>query len=228
MGILSSVWHAITGAVRVIGRLIATGWGLFVGIFDLFLGFLTWPPKNLRYQVFVLSDAKGPLIDPAAVQPSIDFLTKTYKDRFNVKVIPCGKPAVQIIDGPAPSAALDVSCGGGALSGEFGEAGDFFAQHLAGWNALPISVGFPVSIFIVRGMTGTSDACSIGPLTDYVTMTPSAVRELNVMAHETGHSCSLWHSGSNSNLMWPDPSRGNDAKWFQKNLLRSSRHVQYF
>jgi hypothetical protein len=227
MGFLSSVWHAIKGAVRVIGRVIATAWGLLVGIFDLLLGFLTWPQKKLRYQVFILSDDKGPLIDPAALQPSIDFLTRTYKDRFNVKVIPYGRPGVQIIEGTAPPAALDVSCGGGALSNEFGDAGEFFAQHLAGWNAIPISLGFPVTIFIVRSMTD-ADGCSIGPLSDYVTMTPSAVGELNVMAHETGHSCSLWHSRTHSNLMWHDPSRGNNAKWFQKSLLRSSRHVEYF
>jgi hypothetical protein len=85
-------------------------------------------------------------------------------------VIPYGKPGVQIIEGAAPTAALDVSCAGGAFSGEFEEAGDFFAKHLAGWNVIPISLGFPVSIFIVRSMIG-ADGCSIGPLTDYVTMT---------------------------------------------------------
>jgi hypothetical protein len=228
MGFLSSVWHAIKGVGRVLGRLLATGWGLIWGMGDFLLGFLTWPPKKLRYQVFILSDEKGPVIDPAAVQSSIDFFTKTYKDRFNVKVIPYGKPGVQILEGVAPKAALDVSCGGGALSNEFGEAGDFFAKHLAGWNVIPISLTFPVSIFIVRSMIGGADGCSIGPLSDYVTMTPSAVSKLNVMAHETGHSCSLWHSGSHSNLMWHDASRGNEVKWFQKNLLRSSRHVQYF
>jgi hypothetical protein len=226
MGFLSDLWNVVKGVGRVIGRVIATVWGLLVGIFDFLLGFLTWPPKKLRYQVFILSDDKGPLIDPTALQPSIDFFTKTYKDRFNIKVIPYGKPNIQIIDEKAPSAALDVSCGGGAFSGEFGEAGAFFAKHLAGWNLIPISLAFPVSIFIVRSMTG-ADGCSIGPLTDYVTMTPSAVGELNVLAHEVGHSCSLWHSGSHSNLMWPDPTRGNDVKWFQKNLVRSCRHVQY-
>ena len=74
---------------------------------------------------------------------------------------------------------------------------------------------------------GTRTRYEFGPLTDYVTMTPSAVRELNVMAHESGHSCNLWHSGAHSNLMWPDPSRGNQVHWWQKNLVRISRHVRY-
>ena len=223
---VQKVWHFVKAVVRLVVRIVATVWGLIVGLPDLLLGFLTWPEKKLRYQVFILSDENGRLIDPADLQPSIDFFTKTFKDRFNVKLIAYGKPGVQVIEERAPAAALDVSCGGGAFSNEFGEAGEFFAQHLAGWNAIPISLGFPVSIFIVRSMSD-ADGCSIGPLTDYMTMTPGAVEELNVMAHETGHSCNLWHSGSHSNLMWPDPSRGNDAKWFQENLLRASRHVQY-
>jgi hypothetical protein len=223
---LKKVWHFVKAVVRLVIRVVVFVWGLIVGLPDLLLGFLTWPEKKLRYQVFILSDEKGPLIDPADLAASIDFFTKTYKDRFNVKVVAYGKPGIQVIKEPAPAAALDVSCGAGAFSNEFGEAGDFFAQHIAGWNAIPISLGFPVSIFIVRSMSG-ADGCSLGPLTDYVAMTPSAVAELNVMAHEVGHACNLWHSGSHSNLMWKDPSRGNDAKWFQKNLLRSSRHVQY-
>ena len=108
MGFLSSVWHAIKGAVRVIGRVIATAWGLLVGIFDLLLGFLTWPPKKLRYQVFILSDEKGPLIGPADLQPSIDFFTKTYKDRFNVKVIPYGK--TRCPNHRRPGAGRSVGC----------------------------------------------------------------------------------------------------------------------
>jgi hypothetical protein len=224
---VKKVWRVIKAVARIVVRLLITFFNAFIAFYDLLFGFLAWPPKKLRYQVFILSDAKGPLIDPADLQPSIDFFTKTFKDRFNVKVIPYGKPSVQIIKEPAPIDALDVSCGGGAFSNEFGVAGEYFAQHLAGWNAIPITLAFPVTIFIVRSMTG-ADGCSIGPLTDYATMTPSAVHELNVMAHETGHSCNLWHSGSHANLMWPDPTRGNEVKWFQKNLVRISRHVQYF
>ena len=228
MGFLSDVWHAVEGVGRVIGRLFAGLWGLLVGLFDLLLGFLCWPPKKLRYQIFILSEDNKPLVEPADLQPSIDFFTKTYKDRFNVKVMPYGNPGIQVLEGSAPSEALNVSCGGGAFTNELGEAGNFFSQWIAGWNIIPISLDFPVSIFIVKTMAGDADGCSLGPLSDYATMTPQAVGEVNVMAHETGHLCSLWHSGSHSNLMWKDPTRGNDAKWFQKNLLRSSRHVTYW
>jgi hypothetical protein len=99
LGFLSDVWNFVKGVGRVVGRIIATVWGLLLGVFDLLLGFLTWPPKKLRYQIFILSDDKGPLItDPAVLQPSIDFFVKTYKDKFNIKVIPYGKPNVQVLE----------------------------------------------------------------------------------------------------------------------------------
>ena len=223
---LKKVWRVVKAVVRVVVRVVLTGYGLLVGLPDLLLGFLTWPQKKLRYQIFILSDDKGPLVDPADLGPSIDFFRTTFKKRFNVKIEAYGKPDIQLIKEPAPAAALDVRCGTGAFVDEFGAAGEFFAQHIAGWNAIPISLGFPVTIFIVRSMTD-ADGCSLGPLTDHVLLTPVAVAELNVLAHEVGHSCNLWHSGSKSNLMWHDPSRGDEANWFQKNLLRSSRHVQY-
>ena len=226
MGFLKKVWHSIKAAVRLVVRIVVTVWGLLVGLPDLLLGFLTWPRKKLRYHVFILSDEKGPLVNPADLAPSIDFFTKTFQDQFNVRVVAYGKPGIEIIKEPAPASALDVSCGGGAFSNEFGEAGEFFAHHIAGWNAIPISLTFPVTIFIVRSIVA-KNGCSLGPLTDYVTLTPSAVLAVNVMAHEVGHSCSLWHSLTHSNLMWRDISRGNTVKWFQKNLVRSSRHVQY-
>jgi hypothetical protein len=120
-----------------------------------------------------------------------------------------------------------VECGAGALGEEFGEAGEFFAKHLAGWNAIPISLTFPVTVFVVRDVEGTK-GCSLGPLTDYVTLDTAGVKIASTMAHEVGHACSLWHSGSQSNLMFHDDNRGDGVKWFQKNLLRSSRHVTYW
>jgi len=240
MSLWSSITHAVRRAcravkavVRVVVRIVTAVVAVIFAAWDILFGFLGWPPKKLRYQVFILSDNKGPLMDPSnpadagELRSAIDFFKMTFKDRFNVNVIAYGKPDVQVIEVTAPTAALDVSCGGAALSEEFGAAGEFFADHLAGWNAIPINLGFPISIFIVRSMSGSSDGCSVGPLTDYVTMTPAAVRELNVMAHESGHSCNLWHSGAHSNLMWPDPSRGNEVHWWQKNLVRISRHVRY-
>jgi hypothetical protein len=119
--VLKKVWHFVK-AVRLVVPLVVTLWGLIVGLPDLLFGFFNWPQKKLRYHVFILSDDKGPLIDPADLAPSIDFFTNTFKDRFNVKVVAYGEPGIEIIKDPAPAAALDVSCGFGAFSNEFGEA----------------------------------------------------------------------------------------------------------
>src|SRR6478672_8420105 len=138
LGFWSSLKHFMKAVVRVVVRVVTAVFGLLVGIFDLLLGFLTWPPKKVRLQIFILSNAAGPLIDPADLTPSIDFARKTFKDKFNVKVVSYSENIVQIIKEPAPAAALDVSCDWGAVEDEFGDAGEFFASHLAGWNAIPI------------------------------------------------------------------------------------------
>jgi hypothetical protein len=222
------VWRAVKAVVRVVARAVIMLVNRFtLGLFDLLFGFLAWPRKKLRLHIFILSDASGPVVNPADLTASVDFAKKVMKDRFNVNVMPYSKNLIEIIKEPAPTAALDVHCNGGALKDEFGEAGEFFAKHLAGWNVIPISLTFPITAFIVRDVQG-KQGCSNGPLTDYLTLDSDGVAAVNTLAHEMGHVCDLWHSGSKSNLMWPDDSRGDGVKWFQKSILRSSRHVQYW
>ncbi len=230
--VVKKIVHAVKAVVRVVLRTVLTVlWGVTVGAYDLFLGFLTWPPKKLQYQVFILSDQKGPLIDPGQIQPAIDFLTQTFQQRLNVSVHPYGKPGVQVIEGVAPAAALDVGCNLDLLGNEFGEAGQFFAEHLAGWVAIPISLAFPVTIFVVRSVAnGDKDGCSLGPLADYVVVAASSFSNpdsVSTITHEIGHACNLWHVRTQSNLMWADIPRGNNLSWWQKNLVRSSRHVYF-
>jgi len=222
------VWRAVKAAVRVIVRVVVMLVNrLTFGLYDFLLGFLAWPPKKLRLQIFILSDVNGPLVDTADLTAAIDFARQTLKDRFNVKLSSYGKNMVEVITEPAPTAALEVECDSGALKNEFGEAGEYFAGHLAGWNAIPISLTFPITAFVVRDIKGKL-GCSLGPLSDYITIDIKGANSQSTLVHEIGHACDLWHSGSKSNLMWPDDNRGNSVKWFQKNLLRSSRHVQYW
>jgi hypothetical protein len=44
----------------------------------------------------------------------------------------------------------------------------------AGWNAAPVSGAFPITVFIVKSVSGKA-GCSLGPLTDQVTIEQAGV-----------------------------------------------------
>jgi hypothetical protein len=230
---LKAAWRAVKGAVRVVVRAALTLFvGIFLGIPDLVLGFLL-PEKKLRIQVFILVDpATGlPVATKDLVYKSIDRAKTIFKDRFNVKLTSYSPEIVQMIDVGVPAAALNVHCNGaGFLEELYREAGEFFNSHLAGWNAIPISLTFPVTVFIVADVHNKGGCSPGGPLTDYVTVDLGGLNNptFSTMAHELGHACSLWHSFGKSNLMWSDGDRGDTVHWWQRNLARTSRHILWW
>lgn len=227
--VAKKVWRAVKAVVRVIVRLVITIVNsLTLGLADLLLGFFTWPRKRLRMHVFIVSMGGKPVASVADVMAAVESAKQIYKNRFNVEIRPYSESMVQIIKEPAPASVLDYECGASAFGSEFGEAGEFFSQNLAGWNAIPISLTFPVTVFVVRSITGGDLGCSLSVLGDYLVIAPPGLADRTALAHETGHTCSLWHSSTQSNLMFHSAPAGDEAKWFQKNLLRSSRHVQYW
>ena len=120
----------------------------------------------------------------------------------------------------APYEALYTKGGIGALAEEFTIAGGFFASNLSGSF-------YSITAFVVLDIDHAS-GCSLGPLTDYVTLDPHGARNASTLAHEIAHACGLWHLRSKSNLLWRTFSRGDEVKWWQKNIFRSSRHVTYW
>lgn len=231
MGFWSRVKHFVKSVVRQVVRLVVTiVHNIIPNGLDLLFGFLKWPPKHLRIHIFILTDplTLKPVMSSADLTASIDFAKTTFKDKFNVKLHKYSKDWVEILTDNPPDGALEPGCGGGLYGQEFGEAGNYFAKHTAGWNAIPITIIYPITIFVVRDVK-EKNGCSLGPLTDWIVIDPAGVKEEDSLAHEIGHACNLWHSSTVSNLMYKSPvNRGNNSKWFQRNLLRSSRHVNYY
>ena len=125
-------------------------------------------------------------------------------------------------------AAISGKTSGGALYNEFSEAGDYFAKNTAGWGWLRMNLYFPITIFIVRDIAGKI-GCSLGPLTDYVTVSTKGVASESTMAHELGHCCGLLHRKDQpDNLMRPDVPRGDNITGWQKFIVRTSRHCTFW
>jgi hypothetical protein len=73
-----------------------------------------------------------------------------------------------------------------------------------------------------------ASGCSLGPLTDYVTLDPDGAKNASTLTHEIAHACGLWHQQAKPNLLWRTYNRGDEVKWWQKNIFRSSRHITYW
>ncbi len=230
MGFWSRVWHAVKSVVRQVVKLVITiVHNIIPNVLDLLFGFLNWPEKHMRIHIFILTDPLTAklIMSSSDLTASIDFAEKTFKDKFNVKLHKYSKDWVEILTDTPPNDALEPGCGGTLYGQEFGEAGNYFAKHIAGWNAIPITFTYPITVFVARNVQG-KEGCSLGPMTDWIVIDPDGVNGISLLAHELGHACNLWHSGTKSNLMYKNDDRGNDSKWFQRNLLRSCRHVNYY
>jgi hypothetical protein len=185
-------------------------------------------PKKLRLQIFILSaDGNNGLVTQKDLIPSVEYAGRVLKDRFGVTLIPYSKNWAEMITEKAPNYALNVHCNWCGYKEEYKDAGEYFAKHLAGWNAIPISLSFPITVFIVENIVG-KNGCSFGPLTDYVTLDVKGVAETSTMMHEMGHACNLWHCDIKSNLMWPNNDRGDAVKTWQKIWARGSRHITFW
>lgn len=199
------------------------------------LKFLTsWIPisKKIRVQIFILRNRDGiPLLyNPSsllALEGALTFAKTTFREKFDIVLKSYGKPEIQILKDRAPLSALKVDCDAAAIGNDIGDAGEYFEDNLAGWNLIPISLTFPISIFIVETITDKI-GCSLGAAADYVTVSVEGTQSESTLVHELGHCCGLYHQNNIKNLMYSDRTRGNDVTYFQKLVVRSSRHATFY
>jgi hypothetical protein len=217
------MWNIIKAITRITIRVVLeTINRVTINILDTLFGFLTWPEKKIRIQVVILVDHdQQPIVPPKDIDHAIEYARQVFKKYFNVKLLPVNnKQIVDVVKQNAPQEVLYTKGGAGALSEEFKVAGSFFASNLIG-------IIYPVTVFVVKDIRGAS-GCSLGPISDYVTLDPDGAKNSSILAHEIAHACGLWHVKQRSNLLCPYNDRGDKVNWWQKNVFRSSRHVTYW
>ena len=221
---INKSWYAVKGVTRVIVKTIVESLHrLVINIFDLLFGFLNWPEKKLRVKILILQDPQAnSVVSPADLATAVEYAKRSFKKNFNTRLLPhkSKRPFADVLQKKPPLEVLYTKGSIGALAEEFKTAGSFFASNLSG-------LFYPVTAFVVLDIDHAS-GCSLGPLTDYVTLDPVGAKNPSTLAHEIAHACCLWHQRSKSNLLWRTFSRGDEVKWWQKNVFRSSRHVTYW
>lgn len=246
-------WKKLKRAVKTVVRQAATVcWAAVHNIIpnglDLLLGFLKWPQKKMRIRINILTEPNNgkprPIIsintttDPVTGLPvitysnpnlikAIDFAKKVFKEEFNVKIVSNG---IYIVPDIPPDVALNPSCSG-LYGQDFGEAGEFYASHgYYGsfiWGVFQFNPIYPIDVFVVSSVGGKI-GCSLGPLTNWVVISPPGIDNESTLAHELAHACNLWHRPNVSSLMYHDKIRGRTTKLWQANFFRSCRHVNYY
>jgi hypothetical protein len=197
---------------------------------DAVAGVAGWRPgKKLRVRVVVLRDERGvPLVAEDAVEESLAEAQRLLARVAAVDLVPAGEHFVETLEDSAPAAALEHPCSAqGLWRADLGAAGAYFRRRLARGAGLPLGLGAPITVFVVRDVVGKC-GCSLGPLGDYVTIDGAGLggRTKRILAHELGHSCGLRHSRRDDNLMRP-AGPGERLTRLQTTILRTSRHVTY-
>ena len=249
MGILSSVGSFF----GKIGRGVSAGWGQLLGIakeltqrglgffgfFDYIFGLIGIRPKKKLYlRVVVLRDEGHSLIaDLAEVSSIIDYAESIFLSQANIDIVPVDGRFIEVSQYPAPTAALDVDCGIGLWTDDFGEAGDYFRMNSAAmFLRSQTGYGSSITAFIVRTIRedgGIKRGCSMTMFANYVGVSrlglnnPPSRALANEIAHTYGLAL-LLHSSGNKNLMNINDLTGVNLTNFQKARLRNSPHVTYF
>ncbi len=224
------LWAVVLTAVWAVVNLL-DGAGAWLGML---------PEKRLRILILT-SDAEADTSAPELLQ-ALRVAAQIFRREANVRLMaavawrfvgafaPPSEPDVSwLAQTPADGTLRAVGCAGEAMKQDLGPPGFGF-----GWSALrhhPFGIarrllgwGAPVlAISVDSVQQGQLAGCSLGPLTDYVTVSGG---QPVCLAHELGHACNLLHNSSPGNLMNPTCGGTRLDRW-QVALLRLSRHVSY-
>jgi hypothetical protein len=245
----------ILEAFPVVGRLVeyvrnvilSLVW-FFVSVPDFVLTLLgIMIEKRMRVHIIIQLDEGGaPVTTLAQVLPQLREAIRVFKAEANVRILPAqpqytsafsripeaDTTYIEVATGASYTNTLNVACNAAGLGNDSLTSGSAFKLMIArnlisSWRRLT-GYGGAVIVFGVRLFTDGHTGCSLGPLTDYVTL-DFLRASVTTLAHELGHACYLWHYDAYpENLMYPELDRLTELDRFQKAILRSSRHVTFF
>jgi hypothetical protein len=270
-GIVSFIVDIIT-SIPIIGRLIEwvinigkSVVSFIVGLGDSILGLVgIMPEKKLFLMVIIQNDEQGnPLIqDRNVLYRSIQYLINTFRSEMNIRVLPVRLFQYNSAFADDPTAnddyiitesamntkdLIDVCCDECEAGQNLLDRGSAFNLKISrlvflGGGRRVLGLGSPVVAFAVRSFTDGKAGCSLGPLSDFVTVrfsdSDTAISAIDLtadkslgsitdLAHEVGHCCSLPPKDDINNLMNDFPNRRGGMTVWQKILVRSSRHASY-
>ncbi|WP_205259026.1 matrixin family metalloprotease [Nakamurella leprariae] len=192
-------------------------------------------PGVLRLRVLILSDERGrPLTSEAKVRPALDRAETVLRAEAGIRTRVL---SVDTITEPAPAEALDPHANRRLLLDDvlLGRTA-WYHRHLDEY-ADPDTVGAPVTVIVVRQITGRTTGCSLGVNADWVIVQASLfdrardhTYDETVLVHELGHALNLPHTRDRENLMFPSSSpprdvRGTRLQRWQAAVVQSNRHV---
>jgi hypothetical protein len=226
-------------SIPIVGALIKEVINFFTSVVLGFIGFVIEGvlcgvlgiclPKKLRLCVIITHDGQGPITTEAALQPILDRVKRIYADEANVTVY-------VDVDSEGRTPDVDPACGADGWAQDLWLTGSQYENaaslHCREYSvASVIGLGSPIYAFAVRDIQGSSNGCSLGPLTNYVVFEAGSTCMGNThLAHEMGHACLLLHTDDTTNLMNPScvvPGR-DQISGFQKSIIRGSKYVTYF
>lgn len=270
VGLIVDIFLAIPIIGRVISWLLEAGKAVFNAIISLPDAALTvlgiMPEKKLRLGVIIMKDVHGRWVaSESDVLRAVQCTINIYRQQLNVRVLPIRYAQYQMpLDSeevasrdyifydqePRREWLLQTCCKACAFGEDVGRVGAAFhlgqtVNSFFGNGRRLLGYGAPVVAFSVRSFTDGAVGCSLGPLTNYVTVAfqdsqaaiPAAQLDASIplgrvstLAHEVGHACNLvWHEDGTGNLMskLTQGDRHCNLTRFQKALVRASRHVTY-